>query len=262
MPSDIPDILEKIIAHKRTELPAVLRRLPILRAEAARAPAPVDLATWLRNRAPAVIAEVKKASPSVGVIAEDFDPAAIAEAYEKGGADAISVLTDKEFFKGDHEHLRAVRRTVKIPVLRKDFIIGEEQIVEARAQGADSFLLIAAVLEPDDLAALLRIGRGMGMEALVEVHDERELEKTLAAGARLVGVNNRNLRDFTIDLGLAGRLARLVPKDVTLVGESGVKTPDDAHRLYAAGCHALLIGETLMRAADKPALIRAIKSST
>ena len=256
----IPDILERIIARKRVELPDVVSRLPRLREEASAAPNPVNLAEWLKSRSPALIAEVKRASPSAGVIATEFDPAAIARAYEKGGADAISVLTDKDFFGGCQAYLLNVKDAVAIPVLRKDFIIDEAQIVEARALGADSFLLIAAVLSANELSDLMDAGRGMGMEPLVEVHDERELEKALSAGSRLVGVNNRNLRDFSVDLGLTARLSRLMPKDLVVVGESGVKTPEDAHRLYSAGCHALLIGETLMRSQDKADLIRRIKS--
>jgi indole-3-glycerol phosphate synthase len=197
-----------------------------------------------------VLAEVKRASPSAGPIAPGADPVAVARGYEAAGAAAVSMLTDRRFFDGDLAFLAAARGAVAIPLLRKDFIIDAYQVAEARAAGADAVLLIVAALDDAELRDLHATAAGFGMDALVEVHDEREAERAVAAGARLVGVNHRDLRTFHMDLGLTGRLAPAMPAGTVLVAESGIRTPADVAMLAAAGAHAILVGETLMRAAS------------
>jgi indole-3-glycerol phosphate synthase len=204
----------------------------------------------------AVIAEVKKASPSAGVLREDFDPAAIARAYAANGAGCISVLTDGPSFQGSLHHLELVRAAVDVPLLRKDFVIDRYQLLEARAAGADAVLLIAEVLAGDALPRLLAQSRELGMEALVELYDRENLPRVLAGGARLVGVNNRDLRTFRTDLGHTLELARAVPPGVCLVSESGIRGRADVERLRAAGVRAVLVGESLMRAPDVGAALR------
>lgn len=195
----------------------------------------------------AIIAEVKKASPSKGVIRPDFDPVAIARGYEENGAQAISVLTDEQFFQGSLLYLLQVREVVKLPVLRKEFIIDPLQIEEAHVHGADAILLMASILDAGQLRDFQACARGYGMDCLVEVHDERELEVVLATGADLIGVNNRNLKDFSMDIETTFRLKKLIPADIPVVGESGLKTREDLRRLQEEGITAALIGETLMR---------------
>ncbi len=196
-----------------------------------------------------VIAEIKKASPSAGVIAEDFDPSLIAKAYREAGADAVSVLTDVDYFKGAVEYLcQAKRELGPIPVLRKDFILDEVQIYESRAAGADSFLLIVAMLDDYQLPSLIQLGRSLGMEPLVESHDLEDIERALSAKASILGINNRNLNDFSMDLGISERLAKELPQGSLAISESGIKCPDDARRVFKAGCKGVLIGESLMRA--------------
>lgn len=247
--------LEQILAWKRQEIPRQKREVPIatLRARAALAPRPRDFAGALRPTAggpPRLIAEVKRASPSKGLLTHDFDPVRLATAYEAGGAAAISVLTDQRFFQGRLDHLTAVRQAVRLPVLRKDFILDPYQIVEARAAGTDAVLLIVAVLGDADLKGLLAEAARWGMAALVEVHDEAEAARALAAGARIIGVNNRNLRDFSVNLETTARLRPLIPPDVILVSESGIRTAQDVQRLAAMGVDAVLVGEALVRAKD------------
>ncbi|MFH1277219.1 MAG: indole-3-glycerol phosphate synthase TrpC [Candidatus Eisenbacteria bacterium] len=198
-----------------------------------------------------LVAEIKKASPSEGTIRADFDPGKIAGAYERGGAAAISVLTDGPYFGGDLAHLAAARGAAGLPLLRKDFVIDEYQIAEAGAAGADAFLLIVAALSRDRIAGYLALGRELGLDALVEAHDGREVEIALASGADLVGVNNRDLRTFTVDLETSIRLASAFPEGVVRVSESGIGTSRDMDRLRAAGYHAALVGTSLMRA-DSP----------
>ena len=181
--------------------------------------------------------------------------------YELGKADAISVLTDKEYFKGNISYLEKVKEVVNISVLRKDFIISKEQIYEARAIGADSFLLISAILSTKELATFIKIGREFGMEPLVEIHDEADLAKALEAGAEIIGINNRNLRDFTVDIQNAVRIIPLIPDSKIIVAESGILSLDAASTLYKAGANSLLIGEFLMRSANKSDLIKKIKQS-
>ncbi|MBW6519419.1 MAG: indole-3-glycerol phosphate synthase TrpC [Desulfoarculaceae bacterium] len=195
----------------------------------------------------AIIAEIKKASPSKGVIRPDFDPVAIARNYEDNGAQAISVLTDEQFFQGSLLYLLQVREEVRLPVLRKEFIIDELQIEEAHVHGADAILLMASILDACQLKDYQACARGYGMDSLVEVHDEQELEVVLGVGCSLIGVNNRNLKDFSMDIETTFRLKKLIPADIPVVGESGLKTGADLRRLQEAGISAALIGETLMR---------------
>jgi indole-3-glycerol phosphate synthase len=208
----------------------------------------------------AVIAEVKKGSPSKGIISPDFDPVAIASSYEKGGAEAVSVLTDEKFFYGSLDYIPLVRQEVKLPVIRKDFIIHELQIEEAANYGADAILLIAAILDKDQIRDYLQMANELGMDVLVEVHDEKELEKSLKAGSRLIGINNRDLRDFTVDLQTTVRLRKEIPDSVPVVSESGIKTHDDMKMLQDCGITAALIGETLMRSGDREASLRKLRT--
>lgn len=204
----------------------------------------------------ALIAEAKKASPSKGIIRPDFDPALIARGYEDGGVQAMSVLTDVNFFQGDLSYIRQVRQEVKLPVLRKDFIIDEIQIQEARLAGADAILLIAAILDKAQIVDFLAAADQLGMDSLVEVHDEAELEKALAAGSSLVGINNRNLNDFSMDLNTTFRLKKEIPDDIPVVSESGIRDNDDIRRCADAGISAVLVGETLMRSGNLADAVR------
>ncbi len=202
-----------------------------------------------------LIAEVKKASPSAGVICADFDAVRIARGYEAGGASCLSVLTDTSYFQGALDYLKAIREAVGLPLLRKDFMIDPRQVLEAVEWGADAILLIVAILDDETLAALHTLGREAGLSVLVEVHDEVELRRALAIGATLIGVNNRDLRHFTVDLGTTESLASQIDaapnrEDITLVAESGIKTRADVDRLLGCGTQALLVGETLMRGGD------------
>ena len=252
----MPTILDAIVAHKREEVAALKKRgLP--------EPRPADPPrgfirglTALKKSNVAIIAEAKKASPSKGLIAPNFDPAGMARHYEAGGASAVSVLTDRRFFQGELDFLVQVRAAVQLPVIRKDFLIDPIQIEEAHIAGADAILLIAAILAPAQLREFREQARELGMDALVEVHDEAELETALASGAELVGVNNRNLHDFTVDLNTTFRLKRLVPAGIPLVSESGIATSEDIRRLKEAGVAAALIGESLMRAGRNGTLLR------
>ncbi|MDD5451277.1 MAG: indole-3-glycerol phosphate synthase TrpC [Desulfovibrionales bacterium] len=247
-------ILDKIVAHKRLE---VARRreeepIPVLMQEIGRLAAPRSLSSALTAGGGInIIAEIKRASPSAGMIAGNIDPSSVAMEYEMGGAAAISVLTDREFFAGDIAFLPQVRRTVSLPVLRKDFLIDPYQVYEARAYGADAILLIAAILGNRELKSFLDLTHGLGMEALVEVHDEHELHRVLETGAGVIGINNRNLKDFTVSLEATFNLCRKIPAGKIIVSESGIKTRSDIVRLEEAGIQAVLIGETLMRAPDR-----------
>jgi indole-3-glycerol phosphate synthase len=243
----LPDILQRILAVKDREAADLAPRLGELRRQVRDLPPPRDFRAALAGPGLAVVAEIKKASPSVGSIAADLDPAALAGAYARGGAAAISVLTDREFFHGGPDDLRQARAAASIPILRKDFIVAEAQVYEARAMGADTLLLIAAALPPDRLAELLGLSRELGMEPLVEVHDEEELAMAVDAGAGIIGVNSRNLRSFVVDLAVAERLRPLFPAGLVSVAESGIRTPADARRLANAGFDAVLVGEALVR---------------
>lgn len=258
-------ILDRILARTASDIAERRAAVPVaaLEARAAARPAPVGLRSALAGPGVAVIAEVKRASPSRGVFPVEIDPPAAAAAYLAGGAAAISVLTDGPFFHGslaDLETVAAVAhaRPNPAPVLRKDFVVDPYQVVEARAHGADAVLLIVAALADADLAALLRAARGYGLEALVEVHDAAELERAAAAGADLIGINNRDLRSFDVDLGVAERLAPRAPEGAVLVGESGVFSAADVARLGRSGVDAVLVGESLIVAPDRTAAVRAL----
>jgi indole-3-glycerol phosphate synthase len=252
--------LDEIIAQKHLEVQRLLPRAEKLRAAAALRDDVRSFYDALRANPTrlSMIAEVKRASPSAGTIAADFDPLTIARGYEKAGANALSVLTDEKYFQGRLEYLTLIREQVDIPCLRKDFIIHEAQIFEAVVAGADAILLIVAALDQPTLEHLLEVASTFQLDALVEVHDLPELERALVTDARIIGVNNRNLKHFTVDLGTTEKLAEEVPDDVVLVAESGIKTVADAIRLAEAGADALLVGETLMRSPnimiDLPAL--------
>lgn len=246
-------ILAEVLRHKREEVAAAAAVRPLAALEeAARAADPVrGLRAALERPAGApvrAIAEIKRASPSAGPIRPDADPAAIAREYAAAGAAAISVLTDQRFFDGRLEFLARVRAAVDRPLLRKDFIVDRYQVVEARAAGADAVLLIVAALEREPLAELLAEATRLGMDALVEVHSDDEADAALASGARLIGVNHRDLATFTIDMQLTARLAPRLPPGVVLVAESGIRTAADVRRLGAVGADAVLVGEALMRA--------------
>ena len=246
-------ILDEIVASKHKEVAAARLRFPLDEVEhqAMEAPPTRDFLAALSGPGPIrLIAEVKKASPSAKVIRENFEPISIARTYQEYGAACLSVLTDEPFFKGHLSYLARIRAAVAIPLLRKDFIIDEYQVVEARLAGADAILLIAEILDDHQLVALRERAEGLGMTALVEFHDEANLSRVLNSGATLVGVNNRDLKRFVTDLDLTLRLRNAIPPHVTLVSESGIRTRGDVERLEAAGVSAILVGETLMRADD------------
>lgn len=230
-----------------------------LERRARKAPAPRDFAGAIRAKlaagAPAVIAEIKRASPSKGLLREEFDPAAIARSYEAAGAACLSVLTDREFFRGAPEHLAAARAACRLPVLRKDFVIEPYQVFESRAMGADAILLIAAALAPQAMRGLEEIALGLGMAVLAEVHDRSELEAALALQTPLIGINNRNLRSFETRLETTLELAAAVPEGRIVVAESGISSPADVERLRAAGVGAFLVGEAFMRSPDPGAAL-------
>ncbi|MBV8558797.1 MAG: indole-3-glycerol phosphate synthase TrpC [Planctomycetaceae bacterium] len=246
-------ILDEIVATKRREVTAARLRMPLgeMEVQAASAPPVRDFRAALAGPGPIqMIAEVKKASPSAGVLRADFDPIAIARTYQAHGAACISVLTDVPYFQGHLSFLARIRASVAIPLLRKDFLIDEYQVVEARLAGADAILLIAEILDDATLARLLARARDLGMAALLEFHDEANLPRVLAAGADLVGINNRDLHRFVTDLDRTLRLRDRIPPEVLLVSESGIRTRRDVERLEAAGVSAILVGETLMRSDD------------
>jgi indole-3-glycerol phosphate synthase len=255
-------ILDEIVSHKREEIAAARARIPIdeLEPRIAGMPPVRDFRAALeRGRGVQIIAEVKKASPSRGVIRPDFDPVAVARAYTANGAACISVLTDEHFFEGHLRYLEAIRAAVSVPLLRKDFILDRYQLVEARLAGADCVLLIAEILSGKELPALLHQAEELGLQALVELYDADNLPRVLASGARLVGVNNRDLRTFEVRLEHTIDLAGKMPPDVCLVGESGIATHADIERLGAAGVKAVLVGEILMRAADIGTALRELR---
>ena len=252
-------ILERIVRTKRDEVRSAVPRLSEYRDIARQADAPRGFAAALRRPEEVrLLAEVKRRSPSAGDIRPGADPVEVARAYVQGGAAALSVLTDREYFGGDLQFLRAVRSAVPVPVIRKDFLIHPVQVWEARAAGADAVLLIVRILEQSLLQELHGLARELGMDVLVEAHTGEELDRALAAGATLVGVNNRDLDTFVTDLELCVRLAPRVPSDVTYVGESGIRTAADVDRLGAAGIDAILVGESLMRQPDVRAAASAL----
>ena len=255
-------VLDRIFARKRDEVAAAKASVSLgdLKARAADGEPPrgFSLALQTASASVALIAEVKKASPSKGVIRPDFDPVAIAEAYERVGAHAMSVLTDVEGFQGSALNLMKARAATALPCLRKDFMFDSYQVWEARAWGADAILLIAASLSVAQIRDLKGLAESLGMDALVEVHDEADVERAIAAEATLVGVNNRNLVDFTTDLGATERLLPLLPEGVTKVSESALESQNDVARVAAAGARAVLIGTTFCAATDVEAKVREV----
>jgi indole-3-glycerol phosphate synthase len=244
------------IAHRQKSVPETVLRFGVKQAQPVR-----DFAAALARDSINVIAELKKASPSRGLIRADFDPVALAKGFETAGAAALSVLTEEEFFQGDLKHMRDARAAVGLPVLRKDFIIDPWQVWEARATNADSFLLIVAALDDARLAELLALGRELGMEPLVEVHTRGELDRALAAGARIIGVNNRDLRTLEVRVETSHELIEIIPNECIAVCESGLRSHDDLTRFRAAGFDAFLLGEHLMAQPDSAAALRALLGS-
>jgi indole-3-glycerol phosphate synthase len=249
-------ILARIVGVKRAEIAAAKARVAVPAVE--KAPPVRDFVSQVRRHKPAVIAEIKRASPSRGVLRENFDPAAIARSYEAAGAACLSVLTDREFFQGGPEHLQAARTACALPVLRKDFVVDPYQVAESRAMGADCILLIAACLTLDEMKNLEREARGLGMAVLVEVHDGAELDAALELQTPLIGINNRDLRTFETKLETTLALVPKIPADRILVTESGILAPQDVARMQGAGVNAFLVGEAFMRAPDPGGALRAL----
>ncbi len=247
-------ILDKLAEHAKERCEQARRALPLseLRQKAEALPsAGFSFERALKTDDIAFICECKRASPSKGVIAAEYPYLAIAKEYEAAGADAISILTEPKWFLGSDTHLADIAANVPLPCLRKDFTVDEYMIYEAKTLGASAVLLICAILDAGQLREYLSVCESLGLSALVEAHDEREVEMALSAGARVVGVNNRNLKDFTVDTGNSARLKKLIPQDVLFVAESGVSTAEDVEKLRKAGVNAVLVGEALMRAPDK-----------
>lgn len=258
-----PKILDELADLARQRVADLKEEIPLgevrSRAEALKRDTGFPFEKALKTDDIAFICEVKKASPSKGVIAEDFPFPEIAKDYEKAGAAAISCLTEPYKFLGSSKYLRRIAAEVKIPVLRKDFTVDEYMIYEAKTLGASAVLLICAILSAEQLAEYLELTHSLGMSALVEAHDEREIEMALNAGARIIGVNNRDLKNFSVDTGNSARLRELVPRDKIFVSESGIQTAEDVAKLRGIGVNAVLIGETLMRAPDKAAKLAELK---
>lgn len=257
-----PDLLATIVAATRQSVAVRARAIPAgaLERSASRQPDGHAFERALRSSpAPRVIAECKRRSPSRGILREAYDPASHARAYEAAGAAAVSVLTEPTFFDGAPEHLQAVRAAVAIPVLRKDFIVSDYQLLEAAAWGADAVLLIVSALDDHELQALLRRADGLGLACLVEVHDVAEVARAVDAGARVVGVNSRNLRTLAVDLDVLDRAAAQLPGTVTGVAESGIRSAADLERLGAAGYHAFLVGERLIARPDPGEALRELR---
>lgn len=257
-------ILDDLADHARERVAAAKARLPLedIKARARSLPRgglPFEAA--LRAPGLSFICEIKKASPSKGVISPDFPYLDIARAYEAAGADCVSVLTEPKWFLGGDDIFRAVRGAISLPMLRKDFTVDEYQLYEAKILGADAVLLLCALLDQETIRAYLSICDGLGLTALVEAHDEGELAAAVAAGARVVGVNNRNLKDFTVDVGNSARLRAKIPPGVLFVAESGVSGPADAAAIGAMGADAALVGEHLMRAPDKKAALDGLRGA-
>lgn len=261
------DILQTIVARKKQEVLEALEQTPLaaLRAQVLEAGPTRDFAGAVASRASqgiaAVIAEVKKASPSKGLLRDPFEPAEIAQSYEHGGAACISVLTDRDFFQGSVAYLQAARAACSLPVLRKDFMIDEYQVWEARAMGADCILLIAACLSDAQMSSMEALAQDLGLAVLVEVHDAEEMRRALKLKTPLVGVNNRNLRTFEVDIGTSVALKALCDANKTLVTESGISTAADVARLRAEGIHAFLVGEAFMRAPQPGQALKALFSA-
>jgi indole-3-glycerol phosphate synthase len=255
-------ILDKILAAKKREVERHKQavRLTSLLECIGRRKAPLSFAPALKGEGIKLIAEVKKASPSRGILRPYFDPMALARTYAESGAAAISVLTDAEFFQGSPEHLAAIREVVNLPLLRKDFIYDEYQLYETAAYGADALLLITAILEPKQLEKMIMISRSLGLDCLVEVHNEGELRKAIASGAEIIGINNRDLKTCEVDLDTTRRLRPLVPEDRIVVSESGISQREDIKNLRSWGVDAVLIGEALVTARNIPNKIKELIS--
>lgn len=261
MTTAVPDILARIVEHKKAELenaPVPLRELE--KNAAARVAERRDFAESLRGKSPAIIAEIKKASPSKGLLTTNFQPAGNAMDYEAGGAAALSVLTDSRFFQGSLSDLEIARSAVKLPALRKDFTVSEYHVVEAAAHGADAILLIAAILTKDQLRSYRSLAQTFGMAALVEVHDDPELDDALESEATIIGVNNRNLHTFQVSVDTSLRLAERIPDSVLKVSESGIESRAQIDRLRSVGFNAFLIGEHLMRSGSAREALSALTS--
>jgi len=260
MVREVPDILARIAEHKRAELARNFARRDELEQRASARTDYRDFRGALTAHPPAIIGEIKKASPSKGVLAGQFDPASIARTYSNGGAAALSVLTDRQFFQGSLGDLESARAAVTLPVLRKDFTLDEFHVIEAAARGADAILLIAALLEEKEMRRLRELAARYQMAALVEVHDASELETALDSGAAIIGVNNRNLHTFEVTLETSLQLAGKIPASVVKVSESGIHSQADVAKLAAGGFHAFLVGEHLMKSADPAASLRELRS--
>ncbi len=261
MIASVPDILARIVAHKREELAGRGADLRSLEKAAERSVAERrGFRKALERSTPSIIAEIKKASPSKGLLSESFDPPEIARTYERGGAAALSVLTDERFFQGCFADLRAARAAVGLPALRKDFTIDELHVVEAAALGADAILLITAILETTQLRQFRELAEQYGLDVLVEVHDGEELDRAIESGASIIGVNNRDLRTFTVRLETSLELAERMPAGVLAVSESGIHSAADVRLLSSAGYRAFLVGEHLMKAADPAAALEALRA--
>ena len=261
MTSAVPDILARIVEHKKAELERVQTPLAELQRRAEEGiPARRDFGGALRSKRPAIISEIKKASPSKGLLSANFQPAETAIEYEAGGAAALSVLTDERFFQGGLADLQAARSAVGVPALRKDFTISEYHVVEAAASGADAILLIAAILSVEEMRLFRELAASFRMASLVEVHDAEELNAALESDAEIIGVNNRNLHTFDVSLDTSLRLAESIPAGLLKVSESGIETRTQIDELMSAGFQAFLIGEHLMRAGSPRAALRALTS--
>jgi len=248
------DFLDEIVSHKKKEIIEAKKKRSIdeFKSRINNSPPVRDIKSSLTSPSTPIkiIAEVKKASQSKGIIREDFDPIEIAKIYEANGASAISVLTEENFFLGSLDYLREIRDAVTIPLLCKDFIFEEYQVYQARINGADAFLLIAAILDDSELKELLKTGRSLGMQAVVEVHNLEELKMVLQTDTEIIGINNRDLKTFKTDISTTEHLIKEIPHDKIVVSESGINTPEDISRLKRCGAHAFLIGESLMREKD------------
>ncbi len=253
-------ILDKILDAKAGQVAGLKLRAAELRTLAEAAAPTRGFVTALHKPTVALIAEVKKASPSKGVLIANFDSASLAKVYEENGASAISVLTDTPFFQGEIEHLQQVRAAADVPLLRKDFMIDLVQIDEARAVGADAILLIVMALDDAQLADLYAYAKGLGLDVLVEVHNAEECERALKIGAKLIGVNNRDLRTFREDLGTTSQVAAMIPESVTLVAESAIRSTEDVRRMGELGASAVLVGEGLIKSEDIAARVKAFSS--
>ncbi len=252
------NILDKIVIQKRKEVAQRKQSLPLasLKESIAQRQLPLDFALALGGDQIHLIAEVKRASPSRGVLCPDFNPVALAKDYAQGGAAAISVLTEINYFEGSLEHLAAIREEISLPLLRKDFIFDPYQVYESRAYGADALLLIVAILSQEELDELLALSHSLGLGCLVEVHNEGELEKALVSETKIIGINNRDLHTFDVDMETTRRLRPLIPPERIVVSESGIRNRDDVKKLQGWGVNAILVGETLVTASDIPTKMR------